>query len=975
MFHFLRRSARLPFFFLFLFSSQPDSDLASPLPSQLVHMFLASETSQHHQNIRRNKFVDKDRALEFFEKYIRDLFLFGIMVSKDKAHKQRDRASQNKSGTYGNNETEAAAALQESNIETQFQNQIQSQLQNQLQNELSHTFENHDEAEGHSTANVNILDSTNIDDELRNLEQLDINNIAKSAVAAAAVSFAQAATADDIDHAIEGTEAANDLEGTEEEEMVAKTGDDDGNDTGIIDEDEVIKKVAKEQGVELSADAHPDGLDVKNQVSTDFSLLLKGLAFYLPVFSEDNDHMKAMITSLGGEIVDDGNLDALALIPSKEDSKPDLPYQYLYQYIHDTFLKKRPLDVNKYRVGKSSGQSLKINIGEFPIKPLQHEKLNENGNAIDANSFDFVSEDSNSLDSKPLSKKKVTRKTSPTKAKKKSNKFTKEEDDFILDLVRRNPHLRSTHTFFARIAQLKPLSEHTGNSIRYRYRKVLAPNLAFVYKIDPKTGKPEIDLATNQPKKIEDIPSLIKSQYTSEEDYALCKHILLYKNGEMIISGKKKHEVSQIPEAVFQELHKLNPRHSTMSWRDRYRKFAAKFGLRKYIAYYEECQQREIEPEPMKNMSSRSDRKDYKVDVFGNENEERPSKRVKLEESKTSAKATTDVAVGDDKTLEGSDQLAEPDTAYMSLSKSKGKLGTEAFADGPLSETSAAEGALEALAKVSAEQTKANDISSNEDANVHDHLKTEAEKEARNTESADKDSSTGSSKAVGGVSDKIPQTVESVSNDDGANLFAAATEDEMKQYDIALADSQLEESNTDNNKKEAAEVISEHVDPAISESTAAQLAEEGDNDLELVDVKADDGLMDFRQLIDIDPEPLKHRGEIDLSNMVSNIRECFRNFGDGNTPYELFKDISDQTGISMLWLNYWFDCSCGMLGTFIQAIINYLKTGELVMNNVSGFWTEKDDELLKVDPENKDILRLHGKDSVTKRKAVLFRYV
>ena len=153
------------------------------------------------------------------------------------------------------------------------------------------------------------------------------------------------------------------------------------------------------------------------------------------------------------------------------------------------------------------------------------------------------------------------------------------------------------------------------------------------------------------------------------------------------------------------------------------------------------------------------------------------------------------------------------------------------------------------------------------------------------------------------------------------------------------------------------------------------LREEGDNDLELVDVKADDGLMDFRQLIDIDPEPLKHRGEIDLSTMISNIRECFRNFGDGNTPYELFKDISDQTGISMLWLNYWFDCSCGMLGTFIQAIINYLKTRDLVMNDVSGFWTEKDDELLKVDPENKYLLHLHGKDSVTKRKAVLFRYV
>lgn len=77
----------------------------------------------------------------------------------------------------------------------------------------------------------------------------------------------------------------------------------------------------------------------------------------------------------------------------------------------------------------------------------------------------------------------------------------------------------------------------------------------------------------------------------------------------------------------------------------------------------------------------------------------------------------------------------------------------------------------------------------------------------------------------------------------------------------------------------------------------------------------------------------------------------------------------------MLWLNYWFDCSCGMLGTFIQAIIHYLETGELILNNVSGFWTEKDDELLRLEPENEELLKLHGKDSVTKRKAVLFSYV
>lgn len=295
------------------------------------------------------------------------------MVSRDKAHKQRDRASQSKAATYSSNETEDAAALQENNIETQFQNQIQSQLQNQLQNELSQTFEHHEEAEGQHNANVNILDSTNIDDELRNLEQLDINNIAKSAVAAAAVSFAQAATAEDIDHEIVNVETHS-ADDTDEQ---GKLGENEGNGGSSGDADEPKKDTDENRGTSSTVVTDP-GTNLKGQSSTDFSLLLKGLVFCLPVVSDENEDIKAMVTSLGGEVVDDANLDALSLIPSKEDAKNDIPYQYLYQYVRDTYSKKSPLDINKYRVGKPNGQILKINIGEFPIKSSQDEELNDN---------------------------------------------------------------------------------------------------------------------------------------------------------------------------------------------------------------------------------------------------------------------------------------------------------------------------------------------------------------------------------------------------------------------------------------------------------------------------------------------------------------------------------------------------------------------------------------------------------------------
>lgn len=849
------------------------------------------------------------------------------MVAREKAFKQRKNTDHTKNGNDDDDNDNNNNIEKSSNIETQFQNQIQNQLQNQLQNELQNelnkTFQEHRDSnsniendDGDAVVDVvnvdvsdvdvehanndhpnNILDSTNIDDELRNLEPLDINNIAKSAV-----SFAQAATATGI------------------------SADDDGNvniDSDLNSIDEHSNSINKTEPVKID-----DRIQLSN--NTDISTLLKGSDFWLSTPSPKNDELKTLIKSMGGNVVDEFNNDVIPLVPIKTQISAAYPLQYLYAYIFDTYSKRTVLDINKYRVGRITAQPLKINIGEFPIKHLPDDNL-ASGSTDTSNTKSTLETDSKSA----ASKKKKSKPVDPLKPKKTSNKFTKEEDDFILDLVRRNPHLRSTHTFFARIAQLKPLSSHTGNSIRYRYRKVLAPSLTYVYKIDDKTGEPVIDPETNFPMKVEEIPSLIKSQYTAEEDYELCKHIISYKNGELVIPGKKKLEVSQIPEVVFQELHKINPRHSAMSWRDRYRKFAAKFGLKRYVIYYDKCKQRNQIPNPMKNMSSRSDRKDYKVDTFGEDLDvERPAKRLKTDDYKIDG--------------QNSDNVSEQKTEIPN-----GNNFDEA--------TSTAKGALEALANASAEQKSlVDEIETNDSKNTKESDKDGADKETKESKESiatDKDVHddvvTDTIKNITENVDKdITQSVEAISNvDSGANLFVDATEDEMKEYDIALHNSQLEDdSNPTVDKKD-------------------------NNDVELVDVKADDGLMDFRQLIDIDPEPLKNRDNIDTDRMISNIRICFRNFADSSTPYELYKDISDQTGISMLWLNYWYDCSCGMLGTFIQAIINYLKTGELIMNSVPGFWTEKDDELLRVDPDNKDLLKLHGEESVTKRKAVLFRYV
>ncbi|TID23940.1 hypothetical protein CANINC_003101 [Pichia inconspicua] len=748
-------------------------------------------------------------------------------------------------------------------LASHFQNQIQSQLQDQIQDELR--LEDDASENNMNNSNINILDSTNIDDELRNLEQLVTKNDSRTVMGGTMVEYSSEKSPD---------------------AQISTTYDNDTSNVAAA----VINSLENMTANELN--------------TSSLSKKLSGKSFFLPIESEENENIQSLIRTCGGNLASELSQDVYILVPSKEKVISANEPQYLYQLVYDVYMKKSVPNFEKYKVNLDKvdlkdSNNLDINVGAFPI---HNDDVNDTDTSINEAS------------------KGALRKSSTPTPKRRSKKFTKEEDDFILDLVRRNPHLRSTHTFFARISQLAPLSEHTGNSIRYRYRKILAPTLSYVYKIDPATGKPEIDPDTNEPLKVEEIPSLIKAQYIAEEDYLLCRHILSFKSGEMVLLGKKKQELSQIPEAVFQELNKLNPRHSAYSWRDRYRKFAAKFGLRRYVSYYEDCIRKNVTPEPMKNMSSRADRKDYKVDVF--ENDRR--KETAVTDSQKRAGEQIDAEMKKIKIAKSTPTIIEPVVSMASDQKTSDDI----YVDPALEKESTAVGTL---TNASVEQT-----------NIMEP------KRAKNA----KISAKGVSK--GGFTNS------------GANLFAEATEDEIKQYDIALDDTEIDCLNGTKKKISVGDVNESDV---VTDSHVAN------NDVELINVKADDGLMDFRQLLDIDPEPLKHRDEIDLEVMTSNIQDCFRKFGDGNTPYELFKDISDQTGISMLWLNYWFDCSCGMLGTFIQAIIHYLRTGELVMNNVSGFWTEKDDELLKLDPNNERLLELHGKDSVTKRKAVLLNCV
>nr|CAD61868.1 Repressor Activator Protein 1 [Naumovozyma dairenensis] len=221
--------------------------------------------------------------------------------------------------------------------------------------------------------------------------------------------------------------------------------------------------------------------------------------------------------------------------------------------------------------------------------------------------------------------------------------FTETEDEFILDVVRKNPTRRTTHTLYDEISHYVP--NHTGNSIRHRFRVYLSKRLDFVYEVD-KYGKLVRDEDGNLIK-TKLLPPSIKKKFTADEDYALAVSVKkqfyrdLYQidpdSGQSLISaqdsptaiarrnmtmdpnhipgsepGFKEYKVNDRKGPIAREFFKSfadeNPTHTENAWRDRYRKFLLTFGVDAYIAYYEIERASGREPKPMKNLTNRPKR-------------------------------------------------------------------------------------------------------------------------------------------------------------------------------------------------------------------------------------------------------------------------------------------------------------------------------------------------------------------------------
>ncbi|SMN19775.1 similar to Saccharomyces cerevisiae YNL216W RAP1 DNA-binding protein involved in either activation or repression of transcription, depending on binding site context [Maudiozyma saulgeensis] len=221
--------------------------------------------------------------------------------------------------------------------------------------------------------------------------------------------------------------------------------------------------------------------------------------------------------------------------------------------------------------------------------------------------------------------------------------FTEDEDEFILDVVRKNPTRRTTHTLFDEISHYVP--NHTGNSIRHRYRVYLSKRLEYVYKVD-EFGKLIRDDEGNLIK-TEVLPPSLKKKFTAKEDYDLAQAVkrqfyrdlfqvdpdtgksLISSNDTPVAIAKRKVTMdhNNVPGSeptfdkyrigarrgpIAREFFKIfgskNPTHTENAWRDRFRKFLLEYGIDQYISYYDTEMAENRVPEPIRNMTNRPKR-------------------------------------------------------------------------------------------------------------------------------------------------------------------------------------------------------------------------------------------------------------------------------------------------------------------------------------------------------------------------------
>lgn len=211
------------------------------------------------------------------------------------------------------------------------------------------------------------------------------------------------------------------------------------------------------------------------------------------------------------------------------------------------------------------------------------------------------------------------------KISKTTKKFDAEADAYILEQVRLKPRFRTSHKFFEELAHHELLEGHTGNSVRSRFRAHLEHKLQYVFKTDDFDNLVYDDEGNRIAIPV-NLAKTIKNRFSAEDDFHLCDDIinhvlstqdpeqLKFADGQYNKDGYLNENKFSVLISFFDDYARHNPQHSSLSWRDRYRKFARVYGLQKYRDYYVRELKSKDGPQPMKNLTSRALKEKKKIE-------------------------------------------------------------------------------------------------------------------------------------------------------------------------------------------------------------------------------------------------------------------------------------------------------------------------------------------------------------------------
>ncbi|ESW98690.1 hypothetical protein KL918_001918 [Ogataea parapolymorpha] len=172
--------------------------------------------------------------------------------------------------------------------------------------------------------------------------------------------------------------------------------------------------------------------------------------------------------------------------------------------------------------------------------------------------------------------------------------FTQEEDNVLFEEIRKRPWMGyKGHQIYKDIAELDFFKERNRSAASLRERiRTLKYDIEYVYKAGP--NKELLRDANGNYIRDYDIKKKT-TNFSAWEDFEMCRTIYMKLRPT---TDEKGFEIINFPTGFFDNYASSHPRHTSESWRQRYKNFLSLFGIANYLKYCIMQIRQDKEPQP-----------------------------------------------------------------------------------------------------------------------------------------------------------------------------------------------------------------------------------------------------------------------------------------------------------------------------------------------------------------------------------------